>query len=146
MNFKLWKGVLSFKVVIALAYKAMSASYPIAMGDIADNGATGWNGEMPDATGLAYFQQANGRYTAGGDVKFGAVSVGKNTTFDIEASRTVTLSSMYIANHNVSCLMNGGLWDFSVSAVPSPASANIPPIFHLVRLLHAIKMRKAALH
>ena len=118
MNFK-FRIILLLVASIALTYEAISATYPQATGDIADNGATGWNGEMPDATGLAYFQQANGRYTAGGDVKFGAVSVGKNTTFDIEASRTVTLSSMYIANNNVSCLMNGGLWDFSVAAVPS---------------------------
>ena len=90
-----------------------AADFPLAGGDIASDGADGWNGAKPGSGQEAKFTQA-GTYTASGNVTFGYVNFATDgLVFDLTSDdRTVTLDS-YV-----------NIGDSDTSPVVGPKAAN----------------------
>jgi len=79
---------------VFMAALCHAADFPLAGGDIASDGADGWNGTKPGSGQEAKFTQA-GTYTASGNVTFGYVNFATGgLVFDLTSDgRTVTLDS-----------------------------------------------------
>ncbi|MBP5543777.1 MAG: hypothetical protein ILM98_06865 [Kiritimatiellae bacterium] len=94
---------------------AAAADFPSAGGDIASNGADGWNGAKPGSGEEAKFTQA-GTYTASGDVTFGSVNFASDgLVFDLRSgNRTVTLDGatpvVGPTAANATTHLKGGSW------------------------------------
>ena len=91
------KNMLSVALVLG-ASAALAVNFQNAGGDIASNGADGWNGTMPGPTVKAQFNQ-NGTYTASADVEFGEVAFSANCTFDLTGTplRTIKAAPVWLA-------------------------------------------------
>lgn len=111
-------GIL-LSVSTTLMSFAADATFPSAGGDIASDGADGWNGTKPAATEIATFDKA-GTYVASEDVAFKSVVIGAtgvlfdNSSYD--PVRKVNLKgenwSLYSNGSDRSVELRGGLWDF----------------------------------
>lgn len=115
MNSKMW---LAFGSTVA-ALCAGAAEFPSAGGDIASNGADGWNGAKPGSGAEAKFTKA-GTYTASDNVTFGSIHLAASgLVFDLSAgNKTVTLdSTVPIADPskaaNSATTFKGGTWKMS---------------------------------
>ena len=101
----------------------LAANFPESTGDIASNGADGWNGAMPSSTQVASFVKNSGIYTASADVAFGSVNInglyGINFNLHESGNHTITLGAFAISADNRSATLNGGVWDFSGTATGS---------------------------
>ena len=93
-----------------------AADFPSAGGDIASNGADGWNGAKPGSGEEAKFTKA-GTYTASGDVTFGSVNFASDgLVFDLRSgNRTVTLNGatpiVGPSAANATNYLKGGSWN-----------------------------------
>ncbi len=111
MNSKTTLTTLSLLVSLCAA----AADFPTAGGDIASNGADGWNGTKPGSGQEAKFTQA-GTYTASGDVTFGSVNFATSgLVFDLRSgNRTVTLDGatpvVGPTAANATTHLKGGAW------------------------------------
>ena len=107
-------------LVAAFVTQAATIPFPSASGDIASEGADGWNGTKPGESDYAQFAQAGGTYTASGNVTFGTITIGQNSTFTLgRGSPTVKASNFYIASSGRTATLNGGMWDFSIATSPN---------------------------
>ena len=92
-----------------------AADFPLAGGDIASNGADGWNGAKPGFGEEAKFTQA-GTYTASGNVTFGSVNFASDgLVFDLRSgNRVVTLDGATPVTGptvaNATTQLKGGSW------------------------------------
>ena len=111
MNSKTTLTTLSLLISLCAA----AADFPTAGGDIASNGADGWNGTKPGSGQEAKFTQA-GTYTASGDVTFGSVNFATSgLVFDLRSgNRTVTLDGatpvVGPTAANATTHLKGGSW------------------------------------
>ena len=111
MNSKTTLTTLSLLVSLCAA----AADFPTAGGDIASNGADGWNGAKPGSGQEAKFTQA-GTYTASGDVTFGSVNFATSgLVFDLRSgNKTVTLDGatpvVGPTAANATTQLKGGAW------------------------------------
>ena len=100
---------------VLMAALCHAAGFPLAGGDIASNGADGWNGAKPGSGEEAKFTQA-GTYTASGNVTFGSVNFASDgLVFDLRSgNRTVTLDGatpiVGPTVANATTQLKGGSW------------------------------------
>lgn len=120
---RLMIGIL-LSVSTTLMSFAADAAFPSAGGDIASDGADGWNGTKPAATEIATFDKA-GTYVASDDVAFKSVVIkGNDVLFDfssyVNPLRKVSLGgadwSFYTGAKDSSVELKGGLWDLGGKA------------------------------
>ena len=100
---------------VLMAALCHAADFPLAGGDIASNGADGWNGAKPGSGEEAKFTQA-GTYTASGNVTFGSVNFASDgLVFDLRSgNRVVTLDGATPVTGstaaNATTQLKGGAW------------------------------------
>ena len=114
----------SLSVALALGTSvAFAVNFPKAGGDIASNGADGWNGTMPGPTVKAQFNQ-NGTYTASADVEFGEVAFSANCTFDLTGTqlRTIKAAPVWFGYWQRSATLKGGIWNLQGKGAFSAAN------------------------
>lgn len=118
------KNMLSVALVLG-ASAALAVNFQNAGGDIASNGADGWNGTMPGPTVKAQFNQ-NGTYTASADVEFGEVAFSANCTFDLTGTplRTIKAAPVWFGWYQRSTTLKGGVWDLQGKGAFSAANDN----------------------
>ncbi len=91
----------------------MAVEFPSAIGgDIASDGADGWNGFLSDAAVEASFSGNGARYTASDDVTLGVVSVSGSSVFSL-AGRNVKMGGFHMIGRSRDTLFSGGILDVS---------------------------------
>lgn len=127
------KGIMRYLLLfvtygIATIMSASAVDFPLAGGDLASNGADGWNGTKPGTSDVAGIVYA-GTYTASDDVSFGSMTLkGPGVLLDLSSptSGKVTLNAtsgkaISFSDHGNSAEIRGGFYSLNGAEVATCA-------------------------